>query len=143
MDRLSDYLDEFNNLLWIGNGKTATKVRGLAEYSTMEKFKDPSNTQGGSVIAPEGIEFYTAKHNPSFVGVSGKVEQGAGAANNFNTLSLIHKAAPQVVFGNDMEIIMLEDSQQIMFDVSMWAGCNIAHRKAGFGPSVATAVFQK
>ena len=143
MDRLSDYLDDYNNLLWIGNGKTATKIRGLAEYSTMEKFNDPTNTIGGQVMAPEGIRFYTAKHNPSFVGVSGKVEQGAGAANDFNQLSLIHKAAPQIVFGRDMEIVMHEDSQQIIFDVSMRAGCNVASREAGFGPSVATAVVQK
>ncbi len=141
MNRLSDYLDDFNNLLWIGSGKVATKIRGLAEYSTLEKFADPTNTMGGSVISPEGIRFYTSKGMPSLVGVSGKVEQGAGSANNYNTMALIHRAAPQIVFGRDMEIVVIEDSQQLIFDVSMWAGCGVAHRLAGFGPSCAVAVF--
>lgn len=142
MNKLSDYLDDYSKLLWIGSGKTATKIRGLAEYSTQEKFVDPTNQFGGAVISPEGIRYYTSKGMPSFVGVSGKIEQGVGAANDFNTMSLIHKDAPQIVFGNDMEIVVIEDSQQLIFDVSMRAGVGVASRLAGFSQSVATAVFQ-
>ena len=143
MSLIPDYLDDFDKLLWIMSGKSQVKARGLSQYSTQDVFgQKATNTQGWRILSLEGIDTYTAKHMPQTVGVSGKVEVGGATANNFETMSLIHKFAPQYVFGNDMEFVVSEDSQRIFFDVSAWFGMSIVDEKARLWKTVAQLVYQ-
>lgn len=141
LDQVNDYMDDFTNLLWIMSGKTFIKARGLDEYSS--KDKSDMNVSTPVISKFEGIEAYIAKHMPSLVGVSGKVEQGTGAANNFITMALIYKYAVQYAFGMDMQFVVTEDSQRIFFDVYAEFGAEVITNKAGLGNTVSVGVFQK
>jgi hypothetical protein len=129
MDQVNDYINDFNNLLWIMSGKTFIKSRGLAEYAS--KDKSDMNVSTPIISTFEGIEAYVAKHMPSLVGVSGKVEQGVGADNSYITMALVYKYAVQYAFGMDMQFVVTEDSQRVFFDVYAEFGADVVTNKAG------------
>lgn len=140
LDQVNDYMDDFNNLLWIMSGKTFIKARGLDEYSS--KDKSDMNVSTPVINRFEGIEAYIGKHMPALVGVSGKVEQGVGADNDYITMALIYKYAVQYAFGMDMQFVVTEDSQRVFFDVYAEFGAEVVTNKAGLGNTVSVGVFQ-
>ncbi|MGB1278456.1 MAG: hypothetical protein ACPG5V_00735 [Vibrio cyclitrophicus] len=137
-----DNVDDFGNLMWLGQSKLYSMIAGMPEYATLDKTANNANDKG-KVRTMEGIELYIAKDHPSLVSVSGKIETGADKANDFRALQLLHRYGPQYAFGRDMEIVVTEDSQTMFFDCAGSFGVGMHNEKAGMGKTVATGIFQK
>lgn len=137
-----DNLDNLDNLLWVGNSKVLPMVSALTEYATADKTINPA-VDKGVVKKMEGIGLYLAKDFPALNAVTGKVEVGTTTANNFRSLALLHKYAPQYCFGRDIEVVVLEDAQNIYFDCAGSFGVAMHNEIAGMGKSIALGVFQK
>jgi hypothetical protein len=137
-----DNLDNLDNLMWIGNSKVLPMVSALAEYATADKTANATNDKG-FVKRMEGIGLYLGKDFPALNGVTGKVEVGTTTANNFRSLALLHKYAPQYCFGRDIEVVVLEDAQNIYFDCAGSFGVAMHNNIAGMGKTIALGVFQK
>lgn len=147
MEKVADFLDDAKNLLWITSGQGANAIWGLPEYSTKEVFTFATNETAWFIKWPEGLSAYVSSRFPTWtagaVWVSGKIEVGWAAANNFYSAALIHKYAVQYWFGMPMQIVAHETAQNIMIDVYFEFGAETISSKAWLGQTVAVWVWQK
>lgn len=139
MDTVENYCDDPAKMLWVMGANFANKVRFDPIYSSQDVFgSNASNTQGGWVLRPEGIEALITKDYPKKMTAAGV----ASATGTYTGASLIYTPAVQYAFGEDMTIIVHERADGLLFDCVGYFGFDIVNG----GPidnTVATAVCLK
>lgn len=141
MDKVELYVDDSEKLLWIMSNNFANKVRFDTTYSTQDVFgNNASNTNGGYVMRPEGIEAYISRDYAGALAATGKYS-GAGT---YVGASLLYRPAVQYAFGEDMVIMVHEFADGLVFDAVGYFAYDIINWDAdGIGKTVATAVCLK
>lgn len=141
MDKLETYCDDAEKMLWVMGTNFANKVRFDTTYSTQDVFGNKaSNTEGGYVMYPEGIEAYVTRDYAGGLAATGKVASGGAYVG----ASLLYRPAVQYAFGSDMVIVVHERASGLLFDVEWYFGFDIVNDAAtGIGATVATAVVLK
>lgn len=144
-----NYVNNPNDLLFLLSNTFANKVRFDSNYSTQNVFGgNATNTRGGFVLAPEGVEAYSTQEMPAFCEADGTVISAGAldARGKFTQTSttniqgiLMHRNAVQYAFGKSMNIVTHEYSDAILWDVTMFFGFDIANEKAGLDKTISMA----
>ena len=135
---LDNYTDDSSKLLWVFSNKFANHVRFDSTYSTQDVFGNKAtNTEGGYVLAPEGIKSFVTKEYTWLVKPDGTV---GATGNTCVSGALIYAPAIQYAFGADMEIIAHEYASAIAVDVEGYFAFDIVNdATTGIGKTVAVA----